>query len=72
MNEIEQLREWIHDSDNIVFFGGAGVSTESNIPDFRSVDGFTIKNMTILRKRSSVIPFLCGILRNFTVFTAIK
>ena len=39
MNEIEQLREWIHDSDNIVFFGGAGVSTESNIPDFRSVDG---------------------------------
>ena len=39
MNEIKQLREWIHDSDNIVFFGGAGVSTESNIPDFRSVDG---------------------------------
>ena len=39
MNEMEQLREWIHDSDNIVFFGGAGVSTESNIPDFRSVDG---------------------------------
>ena len=39
MNEIEQLREWINASDNIVFFGGAGVSTESNIPDFRSVDG---------------------------------
>ena len=39
MNEMEQLREWIHASDNIVFFGGAGVSTESNIPDFRSVDG---------------------------------
>ena len=39
MNEIEQLREWIRASDNIVFFGGAGVSTESNIPDFRSVDG---------------------------------
>jgi NAD-dependent deacetylase len=31
--------EWIKDSNNIVFFGGAGVSTESGIPDFRSVDG---------------------------------
>ena len=39
MNETEQLRQWIESSDNIVFFGGAGVSTESNIPDFRSVDG---------------------------------
>ena len=37
--EIEQLREMIENSDNIVFFGGAGVSTESGIPDFRSVDG---------------------------------
>jgi len=37
--EIEKLREWIEGSDNIVFFGGAGVSTESNIPDFRSQDG---------------------------------
>ncbi|MCH5266227.1 MAG: NAD-dependent protein deacylase [Lachnospiraceae bacterium] len=39
MKEIEQLKQWIKDSDNIVFFGGAGVSTESQIPDFRSVDG---------------------------------
>ena len=36
---IEQLSKWIQQSDNIVFFGGAGVSTESGIPDFRSVDG---------------------------------
>ena len=36
---VERLRELIRDSDNIVFFGGAGVSTESGIPDFRSVDG---------------------------------
>ena len=36
---IAKLRDWIADSDNIVFFGGAGVSTESGIPDFRSVDG---------------------------------
>ncbi len=39
MNELDQLRQWISDSSNIVFFGGAGVSTESGIPDFRSVDG---------------------------------
>lgn len=39
MKELEQLKAWIEDSDNIVFFGGAGVSTESGIPDFRSVDG---------------------------------
>lgn len=39
MNKTEQLSEWIKQSDNIVFFGGAGVSTESGIPDFRSVDG---------------------------------
>ncbi len=37
--QIEKLRQWIAESDNIVFFGGAGVSTESGIPDFRSVDG---------------------------------
>lgn len=39
MEPREQLRQWIEESDNIVFFGGAGVSTESKIPDFRSVDG---------------------------------
>ena len=33
------LKKWVEESDNIVFFGGAGVSTESGIPDFRSVDG---------------------------------
>ena len=37
--QIEQLKKWIEDSSNVVFFGGAGVSTESNIPDFRSADG---------------------------------
>ena len=36
---ITTLQQWIDESDNIVFFGGAGVSTESGIPDFRSVDG---------------------------------
>lgn len=36
---IAKLKEMVAESDNIVFFGGAGVSTESGIPDFRSVDG---------------------------------
>ncbi len=39
MENIEILKQWIQESNNIVFFGGAGVSTESGIPDFRSVDG---------------------------------
>ena len=39
ISEIETLKTWITESDNIVFFGGAGVSTESGIKDFRSVDG---------------------------------
>ena len=37
--QIETLQQWIDESRAIVFFGGAGVSTESGIPDFRSVDG---------------------------------
>lgn len=37
--KIEQLQKWVDASDRIVFFGGAGVSTESGIPDFRSQDG---------------------------------
>lgn len=39
MEEVNKLKELIDDSNNIVFFGGAGVSTESGIPDFRSKDG---------------------------------
>ena len=38
-NKIYKLKELINESNNIVFFGGAGVSTESGIPDFRSKDG---------------------------------
>ena len=36
---VDMLEKWIQESNNVVFFGGAGVSTESGIPDFRSVDG---------------------------------
>ena len=39
MDKLETLKRWIAESSRIVFFGGAGVSTESGIPDFRSVDG---------------------------------
>lgn len=39
MDCIQKLQQMIDESENIVFFGGAGVSTESGIPDFRSVDG---------------------------------
>lgn len=39
MTELEQLQNWVNESHHIVFFGGAGVSTESGIPDFRSQDG---------------------------------
>ena len=38
-DNIKKFQQWIDESSNIVFFGGAGVSTESGIPDFRSVDG---------------------------------
>ena len=39
MTNLQQLKQWINESKSAVFFGGAGVSTESGIPDFRSVDG---------------------------------
>lgn len=39
VGKLEQLKQWISESNHIVFFGGAGVSTESGIPDFRSMDG---------------------------------
>ena len=41
MTERETLKKWLDESSNIVFFGGAGVSTESHIPDFRSTDGLS-------------------------------
>lgn len=59
---LEILKKWIDESNNIVFFGGAGVSTESGIPDFRSVDGLynqqydyppeTILSHTFYRKKT--------------------
>ena len=51
MTPEEKLQELISGSDNIVFFGGAGVSTESGIPDFRSVMACIIRNTTIRRRK---------------------
>lgn len=45
--EIERLTQILRDSNNIVFFGGAGVSTESNIPDFRSASGLWNEKLKI-------------------------
>ena len=44
MTPQEQLQRWVDESSSIAFFGGAGVSTESGIPDFRSVDGLYHQN----------------------------
>ena len=63
MTELEQLQKMIDESNSIVFFGGAGVSTGSGIPDFRSVDGLyhqkydyppeTILSHTFYRQKTS-------------------
>ena len=71
MQEIQTLQSWIRDSKNIVFFGGAGVSTESNIPDFRSQDGLyhlsyqyppetILSHRFFLAEAGGVFPFLPG------------
>ena len=54
-DKVVQLKQIIEESDNIVFFGGAGVSTESGIPDFRSVDGLYNQNTNSHRKKLLVI-----------------
>ena len=48
---IETLRNMIKERNSIVFFGGAGVSTESGIPDFRSDCTMLKKSMAVLRKK---------------------
>lgn len=69
MSNIEKFLEMVQESDNIVFFGGAGVSTESGIPDFRSVDGLynqkydyppetDIKSYLLYETYRRILPFL--------------
>ena len=68
---VEELQKIISESSNIVFFGGAGVSTESGIPDFRSVDGLyhqqwdyppegDLKPQLFYEKSGGILPFLPG------------
>lgn len=66
------LQEIINECENIVFFGGAGVSTESGIPDFRSVDGSIIKNTTTHLKKYFRTHFFITIQASFINFTAIS
>ncbi len=47
-DKIKKLKEIIEDSNNIVFFGGAGCSCESGIPDFRSANGLFNENLILL------------------------
>jgi NAD-dependent SIR2 family protein deacetylase len=70
--KIQKLQEIIDGSDNIVFFGGAGVSTESGIPDFRSQDG--LYHMKYDYPPETIIShtFSCGNRRNSTVFIRIR
>lgn len=51
MGETDTLKKWINESNYIVFFGGAGVSTESNTRILEARTGCTIRSMTIRRKR---------------------
>ena len=66
------LQNMIDSSSNIVFFGGAGVSTESGIPDFRSVDGIYHQKYAYPPETILSHTFLNHIRRNFMSFTGIK
>ena len=65
---IVRLKEWVDGSENIVFFGGAGVSTESGIPDFRSVDG--LYNMKYKFPPETILShdFFCNHIADFYEF----
>ena len=68
-SSVETFLQWIKASDNIVFFGGAGVSTESGIPDFRSVDGLYNQKYDY---PPETIHFTGSIRRNFTASTVTR
>ena len=70
MEATEQFLQWVEESGNIVFFGGAGVSTESGIPDFRSVDGLynqQYKYPPVNRGRLVVTYMALDALKSFAV-----
>ena len=61
-DKIRKLKEIVDHTDNLVFFGGAGVSTESGIPDFRSTDGlYNMKYKYPPETIVSLIPYFSSI-----------
>ena len=66
------LKERIEQAKNIVFFGGAGVSTESGIPDFRSDNGLYKRNIDTRQNVWFLTASLCRIPRSFMSFTLIR
>lgn len=66
--KLEQLKRWITESERIVFFGGAGVSTESGIPDFRSVDGLYNQKYKYPPETILSRTFYCNHLSDFYEF----
>ena len=66
------LQEIINDSKSIVFFGGAGVSTESGIPDFRSVDGLYNQKYDYPPEQILSHTFLCKIPKSSTSSTVTR
>ena len=70
--EVAKLQKIIDDSSRIVFFGGAGVSTESNIPDFRSADGLYQQKYKYSPEQIVVIASLCRIRRGSMNFIRIR
>ena len=69
--DVNTFKELLDNSDNIVFFGGAGVSTESNIPDFRSANGLYSENLkaSTLPRKSYLTAFSIDIPKNSISFT---
>lgn len=66
---IKKLQQMIDESPRIVFFGGAGVSTESSIPDFRSVDGLYNQKFDYPPETILSHSFLSATRRSFTIST---
>lgn len=66
------LQTWINESSHIVFFGGAGVSTESGIPDFRSPDGLYHQQYAYPPETILSHDFFMKIRKNFIDSIAIK
>ena len=69
---VDLLEQWIRESDNVVFFGGAGVSTESGIPDFRSVDGLYNQQYDYPPETIISHSFTGEIRKSFTGFIKIR